>query len=196
MDELARFEVAQDSTGVTWRFGNTALGPEARVVQLFVSWVLIVGPLTLWAVALQLATLWESLEWWLVNENVLVWRYMLIGAPVWVGLALPLDLWWLRPTRVTVKLTGTRLEIETPGSTRRLFLSDIQSIEVQARSMSRQALLVHTREGVIEEVLSCGLAAGEVLRSRITRAREAVAGSEADVPTHLRALRGESQRDG
>lgn len=66
--------------------------PSALEVAFAVFGWVVVGWLSLVLLALPVAALVEHLGWWLVNEQVLQTRWMMIGLGVWPLLAVPLGL--------------------------------------------------------------------------------------------------------
>jgi hypothetical protein len=88
MDDLERFAVTRTHEGTEYRFRSVAEGePGSVLLAAAMSWI-VFGPISVVALALPGAAIVEALGWWLVNEAVLITRWIWIGVGVWIPLVL------------------------------------------------------------------------------------------------------------
>lgn len=154
MDELLRPFAGSLRDGVVLDLGwRRMAGAEQRVVLYALAYVLV-APLSLVLVALPGAALFEAMGWWLVNEAVLVDRWLGWGMLVW-GLAV-LIAWagWLSPVRQSLELTPRHLEVvrrRLDGWLVRRVRIPLQEVyEAEGvRGTMRDLILLRTAEGTL-----------------------------------------------
>lgn len=154
MDDTLRPYAGSFRDGVVVDLGPACLQDAERWTVLGALAYVVVAPLSLVLVALPGAALVEALGWWLVNEAVLVDRWLGWGLLVW-GLAV-LFAWagWLSPARQTLELTPRHLALVR----RRLDGWFVRRVHVPLREVYgaecvrgtlRDRILLRTAEGTL-----------------------------------------------
>ena len=87
-DALDSYAVSRTHEGTEYRFRSVAAGePSSVLLSASLSWVLF-GPVTVVGLALPAAAMIEAMGWWLVNETVLMQRWIWLGVLIWIPLVL------------------------------------------------------------------------------------------------------------
>ncbi len=158
--------------------------PEGGTVLFGMLGWLVVGALTLWALAYPWASFVESMRWWAVNREVLTFRWMVLGMPLWPVVFGGLWLWVRGPALLRVKVDRHAIHWRGRIGWNRLAWSELARVTVRPRHLA-----LTTRQGRVRLLPALP---GAVMRSLyqfvLHQWAEANHGRDDEIPEAIRDL--------